>query len=62
VQVCSICTRLWKLPLVNIGGVDVAEGHRSALLSLAWQVMTVPGMAGDDCPWHGSDDCPWHGR
>jgi len=24
--------------MVNIGGIDVAEGHRSALLSLAWQV------------------------
>lgn len=42
-QVCDICVSQWHLPLVNIGGVDIAEGHRGALLSLVWQVRVRHG-------------------
>lgn len=31
--VVAVC-RSWQLPLVNIGGIDIAQGRRMATLSL----------------------------
>lgn len=36
-HVVEIC-RSWQLPLVNIDGIDIAQGRRVATLSLVWQV------------------------
>ncbi|GAX74361.1 hypothetical protein CEUSTIGMA_g1810.t1 [Chlamydomonas eustigma] len=38
-QAVDICTTRWRLPLVNIGGLDIAGGQRMATLSLLWQMM-----------------------
>eukprot|EP00798_Chlamydomonas_sp_ICE-L_P013904 gene13904-19831_t len=37
--VVDVCFTQWRLPLVNIGGIDIAEGKRMAILSMVWQLM-----------------------
>jgi hypothetical protein len=33
-QVCHICGNLWRLPVGDIGGIDIAEGRPAAMMSL----------------------------
>ena len=47
-RICCVCNsnllietlkKVWGLQLVNIGGIDLAEGNRKAVLSLVYQMM-----------------------